>query len=395
MNNTSSLIIDRDSRSWRRKIRMQRGRGLVGRVGVQTTEDKLAIANNRDAITKKSMSDDGEASDYIHRVKLTLIDISEEVREDADGCRIVSLVEKKVLIAPTLASKFLSGENASREEIETIQKQILRFLRVQDKYTALGSMLLKSQAFHVVHKSPNFEDRPIVELPRTDYRKPYIPLAENDSLRSSTKAEDYYPLSISHQFPFAGSAMLDRSMDDSPEYRPKIGFDIVAFDGYNSRLYSNEQEFLDVFKDSFTQREWSLINAEKIFRLEEFYCRWAMKEAYTKALGVGLGFEFNSFDLALSPLDRDGRDRDLWQTLSSKPNGSYIDGSVQFLRDNKSPENWGFYFLPLRGKDDNGDFTGCACISVGPFPTTHGGFQVTIEWTNLDNLIIWHLVHAQ
>jgi 4'-phosphopantetheinyl transferase len=337
---------------------------------------------------------DTEASDHVHKVNLTLINISKEVRDDSEATKIVRLVKDEVLVAPCQASAFLKGENTSREEVGPIQKQVFRFVRVKDKYTALGSMLLKSQAFHLTHTSSASEDRPVVALPRTQYKKPYIPLLDHD-LRSSVRVEDFFPLSISHQFPFVGSAMLDTSNGCSPELRPKVGFDIVVFEGYNRKLYSSEEEFLNVFRDYFTQREWSLINSEKNFRLEEFYCRWAMKEAYTKALGVGMGVEFNSFDMCLLALD-DGRDSGLWHSVSSSSDGSYISGSVSFLREPKSPEMWDFFFLPLDGKDIDVNYSGCACICIGPFPSplAPSRFRTEVEWTDLPSLVKWHLPQA-
>jgi phosphopantetheinyl transferase len=40
-------------------------------------------------------------------------------------------------------------------------------------------------------------------------------------------------------------------------------------------------------------------------KLQEFYLRWAIKEAYTKALGLGMNVEFQSFEMRLMEVDGD------------------------------------------------------------------------------------------
>lgn len=81
-----------------------------------------------------------------------------------------------------------------------------------------------------------------------------------------------------------------------------IGFDIVVFDEINYSLYDTVQEFVVVFQHMFSSHEFKIIldcyeSPEK--QLRELYLRWAVKEAYTKALGVGLGYDFSSFQVIL------------------------------------------------------------------------------------------------
>jgi phosphopantetheine--protein transferase-like protein len=158
-----------------------------------------------------------------------------------------------------------------------------------------------------------------------------------------------FPISISHQYPFVGmvslsersstivtkdisatqhkctpviadtaqsstsmvsSILLDKTErsswnsnnDGSPYPRLSVGLDIVVFDPINTRLYTTEDDFLDVFQESFTGSEWRTIqNATSSgCRIEEFYIRWAMKESYTKAIGIGMGLDFSTFEFTLS-----------------------------------------------------------------------------------------------
>ena len=374
-----------------------------------------------------------------YRILLTLLDISKSVEADDDkGTTIVRLVNQGVLKSPCPARLFLQNndnkkknQKPSKEEIENIQNQVLRFLRVRDKWTALASTLVKSQSFHLVYSSRKvFSKTPIIELPRTQYRKPFIPVPILNK-NNEEKEETIHPLSVSHQYPFVGEALLmvddddDDDDDDENRYRPKVGFDLVVFETYNKRLYSNQDEFISVFRNSFTEREWNCINQQPNSSEEEilceFYFRWAMKEAYTKALGVGMGFEFNSFDICLSSVD-DKNDEGIgsvWQWLVSSSNnnnnntsenGIYCPGSVKFLagQNEKEPENWDFFFLPLYEKgitnhvDEIRKSSGGACVCIGPFMTTSSAqeetdeeatkrhLQVDLKWTDIDSLIEWH-----
>ena len=360
-----------------------------------------------------SSEDEGEneeANQTSRRVVLVLTfsDISEQAEEDSDKSEIQRLVKSEILSNCCLASTFLRSEQANASEVEDIQEQVLRFLQVKDKYLALGSVLLKSQAFHLTYdaKSSRSSSIPVVALPRTEFKKPYIPTQITDNRPNDVKEEDVYPLSISHQFPFVGSARVDTSDSDSSAQRPKAGLDIVTFDDYNPRLHSNLQEFMAVFRSSFTAWEWSRIHAENASHLHEFYVRWSIKEAYTKALGVGLGFEFDSFDTRLAGVDDDenGDTSGLWSQISTCPGGISLLGSVVFRKSIKPLEFWDFFFIPLYEKRNQNDSTdlaparGCACVCAGPFPESpqESGNQSTryrtiVEWTELEKLAEWHV----
>jgi len=169
------------------------------------------------------------------------------------------------------------------------------------------------------------------------------------------REEDIFSFSISHQYPYVGMVQLitstgsendtdpdveartnndiddshdDDDVDDDTNFKNDqqllheiavvptpstliVGMDIVTFDyDINKRLYPNDEDFLNVFRNSFTKNEWEIgIHHPTLLslrdRVREFYIRWSMKEAYTKAVGMGLGLEFHTFEIALLEEDDD------------------------------------------------------------------------------------------
>lgn len=338
------------------------------------------------------------------KVNLTLLNLADSVDDD-DGKanHLIRLVENEVLSEAVPAKKFLARENPTQEEIKLIQHQVLRYLQPKDKYAALASVLLKSKAFHSTQKSSpsstGFPGRKVVDLPRTQHKKPYIPVPEiqRSKLKYGGNEEDLYPISISHQHPFVGIAQLD-SMNVNYgllESRILVGMDIVVFDDYNKRLYSNEDEFLEVFRESFTDREWSLIQAQSVDRMQEFYIRWSMKEAYTKALGVGMGIDFSSFDLLLpQDANSEGEISGVFTSMSRGDKQIYRErGTMENLKQKIDKEYWDFAFLPLYENPASLEMPrACACVCAGPLPPASLNQQVQVgsEWTDLSSLIQWH-----
>ena len=47
------------------------------------------------------------------------------------------------------------------------------------------------------------------------------------------------------------------------------------------------------------------MNVSDESKLQEFYLRWAIKDAYTKALGLGMNVEFQSCETRLMEVDGD------------------------------------------------------------------------------------------
>ena len=333
------------------------------------------------------------------QVNLTLLNIRADVEnDDSKATQLVHLILQEVLSEPCPAEKVLTNAIPTREEIEKIQNQVLKYLQPKDKYASLASLLLKSRAFHLTHWKQN-EDKPrmVVDIPRTEYKKPFIPLASKTTDHSvySILEENVFPISVSHQFPFVGIVAFQDKINHGTGNSFLLGMDIVVYDEYNPRLYNNVDEFLDVFQDYFTQREWQIIQSQSSNRLQEFYIRWSMKEAYTKALGIGMGAKFAFIDLCL-PDDVPGKEQKnngIFATMKDRGNDVYSQrGKVVYLNDEKPNEQWDFAFLPLFENQSSARPIGCTCVCVGPqvSVSSKSSIQIHLDWTNFASLLTWH-----
>jgi hypothetical protein len=119
-----------------------------------------------------------------------------------------------------------------------------------------------------------------------------------------------------------------------------------------------------------------------------------MKEAYTKALGLGLGIDYSTLDLVLQGDHDDGDNASTGVLASLRVDAaSHRLAIVDDLNAGGMPsERWGFAFLLLR--DEPG--RGCACVCVGPLTasenstTMTSSFDLNVEWMSLQTLIEWH-----
>ena len=81
-------------------------------------------------------------------------------------------------------SGFIDRSFSTSTEEETkikLKKYVLRFIKESDRWLHLMSILMKSKAYHEYHMKINSYDSdykkrglPIVDLPRTEYGKPFI-----------------------------------------------------------------------------------------------------------------------------------------------------------------------------------------------------------------------------
>lgn len=356
-------------------------------------------------------------SRFPRRLEVKLLNIEAGgIKVDEDGHILAAILTKigNVTSSCSARSYLASVDEAERSSWQELKADIMKYMKVNDRYLSLVSVLLKSQAFHETHGrevSTWTGPRCIVDLPRTIHNKPYIP---SEQKLPPDDEDNLYPLSISHQYPFAGSIRWvlpcepRLAMDGRRLY---AGLDIVVFDKINPRLYDTVQDFVNVFPDSFAASEWAAMNdrircPDDESQLRELYLRWAIKEAYTKALGVGMAFEFSGFETVLDSLD-DQTSLSSWVCqwtggLPLRTTGSVVqvtsEGKNNHTFKRLENEQWLFFFQPLYDSPELPTLEpslllrGCGCICVGPFESIDetDDICIRVEWTYLKELMTWH-----
>ncbi|OQR99122.1 L-aminoadipate-semialdehyde dehydrogenase-phosphopantetheinyl transferase [Thraustotheca clavata] len=148
---------------------------------------------------------------------------------------------------------------------------IERYRFVKDQKFALCSRLLQRKLIHQVHG--------------VDYQNIRIERTGKPFWVDCTNARWNY--NVSHQGSIVAIACHDL-------YR--IGIDVVCITDKSPKLTIDQ--FFKNFTLYFGSREWAQIHSSPN-PLECFYQLWSLKEAYVKALGIGIGFDISrvQFDL--------------------------------------------------------------------------------------------------
>lgn len=421
-------------------------------------------------------ADDGTAA-----IVLTLVDLDQSItkltaalgRNVTVECVLTNLLDNCICITPDRMAEDSVIEN-DQQARDAIYKSIMRYRKESDRWTALASVLLKSMAFHrsarlskcvaderddqwvldLLLKGFNSEKKletfPLVNLPRTKYNRPYIPrltTPERQGSINKSKADDtegenenqFEQINVSHQYPHIA---IVQSMGS----RLKLGMDIVVFQFHKNEFTPTTNDFLQSFQASFSSWEWERIqycSGGGLFRsrvqrtneakLREFFLRWAMKEAYTKALGLGMNVEFSSFETRLFGIDDiSGKDESIWNAITSTPNGTSESNvskefSTESLEQNftlpqypvcgrvhhfisKTDSHpaisvdldnmWEFIFVPIATRHEYSRHGACCCICREVSPQNGiklpidleevGRSSVAIECVDLLDMINWH-----
>ena len=172
-------------------------------------------------------------------------------------------------------------------------------------------------------------------------------------------------------------------------------------------------------------------------RLREFYLRWSMKEAYTKALGLGMHVNFDDVEIRLLGTDMNVVDEDVvaardeeeveeeeegvWSSIGENSTSSDQWGTMGIdyerrryysaigrvrRRESKSSswDAWEFVFVPLflppggTTPTPNSttttavDGSACACICKGPLPRYPSSGHVDGSTLALESLTLLDLI---
>lgn len=191
------------------------------------------------------------------------------------------------------------------------QQQVTRFVFGKDQNLALASRLMQRQIIHELFG----EDYGAIEISRTPENKPFW---KRPSARAPT-----WNYNVSHHGTMVALASASRAL---------VGVDVVRISDRPRRKTSIE-DFFRAFIDHFNASEWRYIRGEdEDEQYTRFYRLWSLKEAYIKAVGVGLGFSLLRAELVPADSTReeqwelflDGQPARDWKFVSTQINDTHL-----------------------------------------------------------------------
>lgn len=176
------------------------------------------------------------------------------------------------------------------------------------------SRLLQRKAVHST-VDVAFED---IDIKRTKEGKPYLatPLA--------IPSFPHFNFNVSHHGSYV-TIVTDPLL--------LVGVDVMCHDDRRSKP---PKVFFESFREYLTEFEWETINSvgpDQNLLFDQFYRHWCMKEAYIKAVGIGLGFDLRRIEFRYGS-------RGLWGNEAI----AKIDGSDcttwRFFLDRMGTDHW-------------------------------------------------------
>ncbi|KAI0752225.1 4'-phosphopantetheinyl transferase superfamily [Irpex lacteus] len=166
---------------------------------------------------------------------------------------------------------------------QTSREQVEKYYHFIDSFRGLVGRLLIRQLL-----SDHGVPLQAMTFASTPARKPYI-----------TTRDLHEPIgyNITHDNGVVAMAYASGSelYPDPPAYR--VGIDVMLLQLPRRITYA---EFVESVSDQLTPYERGILEPQKPIEQEEalrrFYLIWTLKEAYTKALGLGLGFDFSRIE---------------------------------------------------------------------------------------------------
>jgi len=178
---------------------------------------------------------------------------------------------------------------------ETERKQVSSYLKFDDQKRSLVARLLMRRACSLVAGGHHKE----VQIGRTKGRKPFL-----SAPRVETTGFDNFNFNVSHEGKYVALASETACL---------CGVDVAApFEDRKRRASARMKGVLEMMmspdKGVLSDGELWEIRAQPTEQQQEAVLRqlWSVKEAYTKALGIGLEKELKTWEFTLQPKE-DGR----------------------------------------------------------------------------------------
>ncbi|KAI0069039.1 4'-phosphopantetheinyl transferase [Artomyces pyxidatus] len=205
------------------------------------------------------------------------------------------------------------------------QARIKRFYHRADSHRCLVGRLLP----RVLLNDRGFPPESIA-IGATDAKKPYF---------ATTGIDPPLGFNVSHDNELVAMAFAPDDPGAAPAFR--IGVDVMKLRLPRAERFAS---FVHAVGDTLTDLEKRLLLAGDVppdEALRRFYLMWTTKEAYTKALGLGLGFDFRRVecDVLANTVTVDGQPARDWEFSLfelSLDDGMYQGVTARFVGEGKA-----------------------------------------------------------
>lgn len=171
------------------------------------------------------------------------------------------------------------------------QQKVMRFLFAKDQRLALGSRLLQRRLVHELFNVPALQ----IDIQRTPEGKPFWRRHNQQSTAGggSDGPPETWNFNVSHHGTVVAIASHPHRL---------VGVDVVQIsERPGSSSTTSIDGFFRAFESHFNASEWTYIRSDSSSsssssssaddQYKRFYQLWSLKEAYIKAVGIGLGFD--------------------------------------------------------------------------------------------------------
>ncbi|KAG8967431.1 copper chaperone of lysine biosynthesis protein [Tulasnella sp. 419] len=204
---------------------------------------------------------------------------------------------------------------------EESRAKIRRFYHAEDRWRCLVGRLLPRH--FLLSKGIKHED---MKFDKTDAGKPFL---------SAPQLGSPFAFNITHDSKFVGMAFSTHSENND------IGIDLMRVEIPKGETVKS---FADILEDQLSHHEQihlRTMTSRRVDGANLIFKYWTIKEAYTKALGHGLGFDFSriEYDETASPvtLSVEGKPLVEWCIRGF----SWSDGGEQYLGVVAQPDEGG------------------------------------------------------
>eukprot|EP00961_Rhodomonas_salina_P182674 2466213-Rhodomonas_salina.1 len=227
------------------------------------------------------------------------------------------------------------------------QQRIKKFLKLEDsKRSLMGRLMLQSAAGIGLNMDPA-----TIKFGRTKGKKPFI--------QEPAAAQRRLNANVSHHGHWVVLGMEEKGL---------VGVDVSSTTPPRPGMQA--EVFFKTMETSLTRKEWAQVRAVGTSDKElyhAFFVFWAFKEAYTKAMGIGLALPFRRLELTVPMEILKAHDMEV-----STPRRFPQDRNIKATLDGRVKKDWEFELYALDGEH-------LMALAIGPHDVAVASWKAAMD----------------